>query len=129
MIGRQHFIGQLVSSLDNINLKNMIYIICLIGLYCYQLYNNYMSCIRFYNNISNINKQLCEMKSYLHYSITRMNLFLKIIENKTHYIGFYNDLLHHKNQLHNLNQLISPICDFNPSFSKINEIPINPTGK
>jgi hypothetical protein len=121
-IGRQHFIGQLITSIENMNLKNLIYMICLIGIFLYQIYNNYMSCVRFYNNIAKINKQLCELQHYLDYSIRRMDTFSVITKSKQHYTKFREELSYNTNCLKSLKQLIGPICDFQPSFSKLNDI-------
>jgi hypothetical protein len=121
-IGRQHFIGQLITSAENLSVKNMIYIICLIGLYAYQIYNNYLSCIRFYTNIARMNKQICTMQEYLDYMITRMETFSLITKPLVHYSLFRKELLYNIDSLKCLKTTLSQVCIFQPSFSKINEI-------
>jgi hypothetical protein len=121
-ISRNHFIGKLISNVQNMSLQNIIYTIVLIGLYGYQIYQNYVSCIRFYKNINRINEQICEMQKYVDYSISSMNRFAKIIENKPTYALFHVDLLSHIKTFEHLKDQIKHVCPFIPSFTKIGEI-------
>jgi hypothetical protein len=121
-ISRNHFIGKLLSNIQNMSLQNIIYTIVLVGLYGYQIYQNYVSCIRFYKNIDRINGQICEMQKYVDYSISSMNRFAKIIENKPTYALFYVDLLSHIKTFEHLKEQIKHVCPFKPSFTKIGEI-------
>ena len=121
-ISKSHFIGKMIHNVENINLQNMIYMFGLIGLYAYQIYQNYISCSRFYTNINRINEQICELQTYLDYSIHNMTLFSSIIENKTTYRPFFNHLNEQCSHLKDLKTHIQNICPFKPSFSKISEI-------
>jgi len=121
-ISKNHFIGKLISNAQNLSLQNIIYIFVLIGLYAYQIYQNYTACIRFYKNINRINMQLCEMQSYLNYSITSMECFSYLIKDKPTYGLFNEDILKHLYQLKDLRTRISYVRPFQPSFSKISEI-------
>ena len=121
-ISRNHFIGKLISNAQNMSLQNVIYMFVLLGLYAYQIYQNYVSCIRFYNNINRINEQICEMQKYVQYSISNMENFSSIIKTKSQYKVFNNDLLCHIDSLQHLKERIQNVCPFKPSFSKIGEI-------
>ena len=121
-ISRNHFIGKLLSNIQNMSLQNIVYTIILVGLYGYQIYQNYVSCMRFYKNTDRINGQICEMQKYVDYSISSMNSFAKIIENKPTYALFRVDLLSHVKTFEHLKNQIKHVCPFKPSFSKIGEI-------
>jgi len=121
-ISRNHFIGKMLSNVHNMSLQNFIYLMMLVGLYAYQIYQNYIACIRFYNNIRRINQQICEMQEYLNYSILSMESFCKIIENKSQYKVFQTDVLFHLDHLYSLRNHIASVQPFEPSFSKIGEI-------
>jgi hypothetical protein len=85
-ISRNHFIGKLISNAQNMSLQNVIYMFVLLGLYAYQIYQNYTSCIRFYKNITRINDQICSMQKYVNYSILSMEKFSLIIKDKIQYM-------------------------------------------
>jgi len=121
-ISRNHFIGKMLSNVHNMSLQNFIYLMMLVGLYAYQIYQNYIACIRFYNNIRRINQQICEMQEYINYSILSMESFCKIIENKSQYKVFQTDVLFHLDHLYSLRNHIASVQPFEPSFSKIGEI-------
>jgi len=121
-ISRNHFIGKLISNAQNMSLQNVIYMFTLLGLYAYQIYQNYTSCVRFYKNINRINEQICEMQKYVKYNILRMEQFSTIIKTKSQYRLFHVDLLSHIETLKHLRQRIQNVRPFTPSFSKIGEI-------
>ena len=121
-ISRNHFIGKMLSNAQEMSIQNFIYIIILIGLYVYQIYQNYMACMRFYKNISRINEQICYMQDYLDYSISSMESFCLIIKQKAHYAKFHQAILTHLENLRSLQYVIQSVRPFQPSFSKITEI-------
>ena len=125
-ISRNHFIGKIISTASGsnggINLQNLIYLLFIIGLYLYQIYQNWLSCTRFYKNIHKINTNISVLKKYLHYSITSMESFYTIIADKQTYKPFMTKLLMNLNALKRLQLLLSSIQPFSPSFSKIGEI-------
>jgi hypothetical protein len=121
-ISRNHFIGKLISNAQNMGLQNIVYMFVLLGLYAYQIYQNYVSCMRFYKNINRINEQICEMQRYVEYSISNMEQFSSIICKKPNYQKFNNNLLSHIEVLKDLKDNIRSVCPFQPSFSKVGEI-------
>jgi len=121
-ISKSHFIGKMISSAESLSLQNILYLFALAGLYMYQIYQNYMLCLRFYENISRINEQICYMKEYLTYTTKQMDAFGKIIEPNHTYISFGQHLKSHKESLCSLNCLINNVQPFTPSLSKIGEI-------
>jgi hypothetical protein len=121
-ISKSHFIGKMISSAENFSLQNLFYLFALAGLYLYQIYQNYMLCLRFYANISRINEQLCFMKDYLAYTTNQMDAFGRLIETNPTYDSFGQDLKGHKESLDSLAYLINDVKSFKPSFGKIGEI-------
>jgi hypothetical protein len=118
-ISRNHFIGKMLSNAENMSLQNGLYIIILLGLYAYQIYQNYISCMRFYKNISRINKQICDMQHYLDYTLSSMDSFISIIQNKPHYRLSYASIywLIMKNYK-NYENIFSGVCPFRTIFFK-----------
>jgi hypothetical protein len=121
-LSRSHFIGKMINSVENFSIQNLLYLFILVGLYIYQIYQNYMLCIRFYANISRINEQLCYMKDYLGYTIDKMDTFGKIIMLNPTYHSFRQDLEKNKESLKSFVSMIENVEPFQPSLSKISEI-------
>jgi hypothetical protein len=121
-ISKNHFIGKMISNAENMSLQNLLYLIILVGLYGYQIYQNYMACKRFYANISRVNEQICELQRYLDYSIHNMNSFSSIIDKKPTYAAFHQTMNEYKGWLNELKTHIQHVRPFQPSFSKIGEI-------
>ena len=121
-ISRNHFIGKIISNAENISPQNLLYMFALIGLYAYQIYQNYIACIRFYENIRRMNAQICELQTYLDSSISRLCGFASIIQSKKTYAPFLKDLQYHCSKLVLLRTYINDIRPFEPSLYKIGEI-------
>jgi hypothetical protein len=121
-ISRNHFIGKMIGSAENLNPQNLLYLLVLAGLYIYQIYQNYMTCVRFYANISRINEQICHMQKYLAYTTATMDSFERVIKDLSTYGGFRRDLAASRQTLETLREHIEDVCPFKPSFSKIGEI-------
>ena len=107
---------------ENISWTSMFYIIATSGLYVLQIYQNYRSCIRFYNNLSRINKHIHNLKQYLSFSIMKMNRFIELNAQHHTYSEFCKQT---QLQCHSLKELlveIETIQPFKPTFSKLTEI-------
>ena len=121
-ISRNHFIGKIISNAESMSPQNMLYIVVLVGLYAYQIYQNYIACIRFYGNIRRMNTQICELHRYLESSILRMTSFSTMIQSKKTYAPFGTVLKEQISQLDSLRNHIKEIRPFEPSIYKIGEI-------
>jgi len=121
-ISRHHFIGKLIHTAQEYNATNILYLLAIAGLYAYQIYQNYMSCKRFYTNIRKINTQICQMQEYLKYTSNIMTDFENITKGLDTYQGFTKELRKNKMVIDELYECIYNVAPFEPSFSKINEI-------
>ena len=121
-ISRHHFIGKIISTAGDFNFQNFVYLLGIIALYIFQMYQNWMSCNRFYQNIHKINTNISVLKRYIDYSITSMSAFSDIITDKPTYKVFLLKLQARILDLNRLSLLLSTIQPFSPSFSKISEI-------
>ena len=121
-ISRHHFIGKIISNAGDFSPQSVVYLLGIVGLYIYQIYQNWISCSRFYKNIEKINQNISTIKHYLDYSIQSMETFAGIIANKSTYQHFLTCLQKKIENLHKLRQLFSSVQPFSPSFSKIGEI-------
>ena len=123
-ISRHHFIGKIISSSvsGGFNIRNMVYLLGIVGLYCFQIYQNWLSCSRFYKNIQKINTNIISIKKYVNYSIVSMESMYSIMNDKKSYHTFSVKLKRQLENLKRLNQILIKIQPFYPSFSKIGEI-------
>lgn len=121
-IAKNHFIGIILRNTENISWSSMFYIIATAGLYFLQIYQNYRSCIRFYNNLSRINNHIHNLKQYLSFSIDKMNLFIEFNSQYHTYSEFCKQTQFQCDNLKELLAEIETIQPFKPTFSKLTEI-------
>jgi len=81
-IAKSHFIGRTINNLSNFSIKNSIYLLGGLFMFCYQIYQNVLACKRFYTNIKKISSHLYILKNYLGHSIHNMELFIIKHKNK-----------------------------------------------
>lgn len=120
-ISRNHFIGKMLN-IKSISPENIAYVVMIGALYFLQLYQNALSCVRFYRNLKRINTHLCFMQEFLEYSIKRMRAFAKLHGKKSTYAGFCADVVQHADQLTQLHQSLKGIRPFSMSVSKFHQI-------
>lgn len=121
-VAKHHFIGKALNNMSNMNGQNLLYLFMLVGLYVYSLYNNYLSCIRFYKNINNVNKYLTQLQDYCKYTLLSMDEFSCLIKDKSTYSKFHLNMIEHRENLQSMYETIQHIRPFEPSFMKIAEI-------
>lgn len=120
-ISRNHFIGKMLN-IRSLSPENIAYLVVIGGLYCLQLYQNAVSCLRFYNNLKRINSHLSFMRQYLDYSAKSMFAFAKLHHTKPTYQLFCKDVVVHATRLQTLGKTLESIRPFSASLSKLNQV-------
>ena len=98
-IAKYHFIGKTISNLSKISPEKIVYLLLGLCMFCYQIYQNVVSCKRFYKNIQRICGQLMTLKVYLGHTVKNMDEFLLKHNDKLSYRPFCEDVIKHKNEL------------------------------
>jgi len=122
-IARNHFIGKAITSMESISFDKIIYLISTFGLYLYQVYQNMLTCMRFYKNINKVNDYLCVMREYTDHSIRSMETFVSLHGTKPHYRAFCQDIVQQSIELRKLYVDLASVRPFQESLSsKIAEV-------
>jgi hypothetical protein len=95
------------------NLNQKMYILISAGFYIFSIYQNILSCVKFFRNMINIHNKLLQIKLYISTSIHNMDDFLLQSSLFSSYDSFNEELSKKKiileKLLMNLNQ-ITPLC-------------------
>ena len=121
-IARKHFIGQILMNCKELDMQNMVYVIAMCGLYFYQIYQNYVVCIHFYERIQKINNYLNTTKEFVNGTIRNMEKFAKITQAMGSYKEFNKDLANNLATLCEIRENLSGIHPFEVSIYKVAEI-------
>ena len=119
-----HPIGKMFSLMDfsSLSWDKRIYLLMSFIFYIIQVYQNIMSCYRFYKNMILIHKNIFILRDYFTYTINNMSHILNITSNLTTYSEFRKELIRRKEKLENLCDTFSTIKPFKISFSKLMNI-------
>lgn len=121
IVFQKHQFGQLFQ-INSATWEKRVYIIISLGFYIFQIYQNVMSCIRFYKNISKIHEQLFTMRDYIDETIKRMNEMEVCCSHLKTYSPFINHMKERKDVLMEMHKEIECISEYKMSFKKMTEI-------
>jgi hypothetical protein len=111
-----HFIGKMMSA------KSTGYMITMCLLYAFQIYQNCVSCRRFYSMIYKVNSNLCELREFLMNTVAKMDVIAKQITVLPSYKPFLGDLLKHRARIQEL--LDGILADVSPIKWFMTKLPL-----
>ena len=120
-MSQKHQLGQLFM-LGSVSWEKRVYILFSIGFYFLQIYQNVMSCIRFYSNMTIIKTQMTSIISYLTETIDTMDEFVYTCKDFNSYNPFIKHMINHKQVLINMLGELNEINDYTFSFKRFNSI-------
>ena len=95
----KHIIGNFYKNFNKVNIKKKFYMILSLSFYIFQMYQNCVSCHRFYKNQQYIHNFFNETKIYINFTIKNMDNYLNYTSSLKTYQDFNKNLLEHKNVL------------------------------
>jgi hypothetical protein len=123
IIASNHFIGKAIIGMQGgISMEKMAYLLMMFGFYGFQIYQNVNACRKFYKNVKKINTYLYDLRNYVNASITKMQLFVQMHQDKNSYRLFHQATMVHHNTLGRLLEELSSIQPFDHYLGKVSEI-------
>jgi hypothetical protein len=92
MMLSQHAIGKLIFDMSSVSWDKRIYILVSVIFYFVQMYQNVVSCHRFYRNMFLIHDDLAAIRAYANQTIARMRQFAAHAQGNSTYEQFVSDL-------------------------------------
>lgn len=124
IVANQNAIGKLfVVNFNEITSQEKFYIFISAAFYLFSIYQNFMVCLRFNNNMKTIHNHFNEIRIYIDHTINSMENYLEYSNNlQTH--KDFNSIVREKLSIFKtIQQKIQYITDYNMfNFSKIKEI-------
>jgi len=123
-VAYQNAIGKLfVVNFNEISSQEKMYIFISAAFYLFSIYQNFMVCVRFNNNMKTIHSHFNEIKIYLEHTINTMDNYLHYSYELTTHNEFNSHVKDKLSILKNIQNKIKTITNYNMfNFSKIKEI-------
>ena len=99
-----------------------IYLIGSVLFYMFQMYQNLLTCLRFYLNLSTIHNFISTLKEYLHISVQEINNYIHYSSKLVSYDSFTSQVNSHKQILVNTYDKIKNISPYKHSFKNAFEL-------
>ena len=96
---KRHAIGQLFTKWNSVTFSKKMYLLFCFGMYLYSIYQNILSCRRFYKNTNYIASTFKNFKTYIDYSVENITYYVNLISEYKKYDEFKNVLLDKKEKL------------------------------
>jgi len=124
IVASQNAIGKLfVVNFGDITPQEKFYIFISAAFYLFSIYQNFMVCVRFNNNMKIIHNHFNEIRIYINHTINSMENYLKYSKNLSTHSKFNLHITEKLETLRVMHNKIETISDYNMFyFSKIKEI-------
>ncbi len=124
LVANQNAIGKLfVVNFNEINGQEKLYILISAAFYLFSIYQNFMVCVRFNNNMKTIHNHFNEIRIYINHTIQSMENYLNYASPLESHHVFNQTVKHNLDVLKSIQHKIKTITDYNMfNFGKIKEI-------
>ena len=119
---QNHAIAKIFTSFHEVDFGEKIYLVVSAAFYLFSIYQNILTCIRFYSNMKKIHDYLDKFKKYLSFTLKIMDYHLTKANKLTTFSNFNDSIVKYKNTITNLKEEIDKVTPFSVTFSKITEI-------
>ena len=121
-IAQYHPIGKIFDNFSSIPWDKRIYIFISIAFYFIQIYQNIISCHRFYKNMFLIHNNINKFSAYIEHSIRNISYFHSVTKNLSSYKKFSEESAMHAHVLSELYSDIKTVMPFKLTFANIANI-------
>lgn len=115
-------IYKMFTQFNEVDNTNKIYLVVSSAFYLLSIYQNILTCVKFYSNMQKIHAYLFKFKKYIQHTIDTMNFYLSKTTELTKYSEFNQGVLHNRIILTKLREHLDGVSPFSFSISKITEI-------
>lgn len=118
----RHPLGQAFMHFKDAPVDKKFYITMSLAFYFFQIYQNFMICIRFYKNLYKIHNYLFELKEYINYTLDTFDIFDSQCKNLTSYQLFIDNMRENKTILTKFKQELEKITPWKLNLYKVSNI-------
>ena len=124
IVANQNAIGKLfVVNFNEITSQEKFYILISAAFYLFSIYQNFMVCVRFNNNMKTIHNHFNEIRIYIDHTINSMENYIEYSKNLQTHKDFNLIVIEKLNIFKQIQQKIQHITDYNMfNFSKVKEV-------
>ena len=119
---QRNSIGNLLINFSSVPTDKKLYLSLSAALYVFQIYQNTMSCIKFYKNIKVIHQNLFLYRDYIANTISNIDMHLELSKDNNSYQPFNKQLIDNREILEDFRECLLRITPYKLSYEKIANI-------
>ena len=121
-IAAHHPIGKLFENIKEMSWEKRIYMVMSVSFYFIQIYQNIVSCNRFYKNMFIIHENICKLTQYIHHSTCQMKQLLQITLKFKSFSDFNRVCQTHLATLEGMHEMFRNVQPFKLSLMNLTKI-------
>ena len=119
---QRNSIGNLIMNFSSVPTDKKLYLSISAALYVFQIYQNTISCIKFYKNIKVIHENLFLYRDYIANTISNIDMHLELSKDNKSYQPFNKQLIDNREILEDFRDCLLRIKPYKLSYEKIANI-------
>ncbi|ANS04193.1 hypothetical protein [uncultured Mediterranean phage] len=119
---KNHILGRMFTEFRKVKWDKKVYMVFSLIMYVLNIYQNIVSCYKFYKNMYKINDYIGNMKRYLSYSMDKMDMVISFTENLKTYQTWTTKLRECRDVLNNLHNKLALINNTAISLKKMMQL-------
>ena len=121
LVVANHSLGRLFTQFHSVKTDEKIYLIISTGFYLFSIYQNFLTCYRFYQNLSKIHTYLETIKKYILCTEKSMASLLEKTQPLKTYVKFNDEMTKRLSTLRTMRENLEKISPFKLSIQKVGE--------
>ena len=113
---KNHSFGRLITQWTVLPWGQRIYLLLMVGMYVYNIYQNAISCYQFYKNSYTINNDIKNIKQHLNTTKNKLEKFISKINNYKSFSAYSDYLQQYLKRIQSIHKTLGnvPVASFNP---------------
>jgi len=122
VIASNHAIGKLCTNFNSVPIDQKMYLLLSAGFYVFSIYQNFLTCARFYKNMKHIHTSLCKVRNYITHTTDAMNELLEYTRPLQSYVLFNDSIQQNIRVLNEYKTKLENIQGENLTYRNIQQI-------
>lgn len=122
VVAANHAVCRLFTSFNSVSFDQKIYLVLSTALYVFSIYQNFLTCLKFYNNMKKLHGDLLNIRNYIDITLEEMNNFLKYSNELQSYSKFNQSVSDNMLALNQYKKQLDTINSDELSYKNIGQI-------
>ena len=122
VVAANHALCRLFTNFGSVSADQKLYLLFSTGLYLFSIYQNFLTCLRFYNNMKKIHTELIRVRTYIDTTMNEMDKFLDCSTELVGYTRFNESVRENRDKLARFKKTLDHLNSEQLSYKNLGQI-------